>query len=275
MVRGLYDENMTSASKSALVEVASALHIYRNDFILAGGWVPYFLTRQYFDHCGSKDIDLVLRPSVMPRYKSMRQIVERLGYSEVAGNPFRFERQVPSPIDKQMYRVELDFLTEPSAAQEVYPLVKIQHDLRACLIEGSSVVFKLNRRESVEGVLPGDGATSAEIRMASVASCLTMKGLALPRLSDKDSYDIYAVAGFCGGGPNQASQAFLDDLGSAQMEERELNALNNGLNRIRAAFKDADSQGPYAASRFSDQITRTESFMRVSTFLTGLPSMFR
>lgn len=63
----MYDVKMTEASKSALVEVASSLSMYRDDFVLAGGWVPYFLTRGDFDHCGSRDIDLVLRPSVLTK----------------------------------------------------------------------------------------------------------------------------------------------------------------------------------------------------------------
>lgn len=275
MVSVVYDLNMTEASRSALVEIASRLDMYHDDFVLAGGWVPYFLTRGYFDHCGSRDIDLVLRPSIMPRYKSIRKIVEESGYSEVAQNPFRFERYMTSPIDRKEYRVELDFLTEPSAAEQAYPLVKVQQDLRACLIEGSSIVFKFNCKRTVDGVLPGNGRITVEIRMASVVGSLTMKGLALSRLNDKDSYDIYAVAGFHGGGPEQASQAFLNDLGIVRMKTTELSVLNDSFSRIRTAFGDSSSQGPYAVTRFIGQDINVESYMRVNAFLEGLPPVFR
>jgi len=77
----MYDRNQTEASKSALVELCSALNTYKNDFVLAGGWAPYFLTKDHFDHCGSKDVDLVLKPSIMVKYESIRKIVERLGLS--------------------------------------------------------------------------------------------------------------------------------------------------------------------------------------------------
>jgi len=49
--------------------------------VLAGGWASYFLVRGYFDHCGSVDIDFVLRPRVVERYENIKQILERLGYA--------------------------------------------------------------------------------------------------------------------------------------------------------------------------------------------------
>jgi hypothetical protein len=53
----LYDRDLTEASKGALLELCMALSQYRGEFVLVGGWAPYFLTRQHFDHCGSVDID--------------------------------------------------------------------------------------------------------------------------------------------------------------------------------------------------------------------------
>jgi len=77
----LYDPAKTDVSKGALVQLALALRAYRKDMVLAGGWAPYFLTLGHFEHCGSMDIDLVLRPSVMVRYERIREIVvEALRY---------------------------------------------------------------------------------------------------------------------------------------------------------------------------------------------------
>lgn len=77
----MYDRNLTEASKGALVELCMALNQYRDEFVLAGGWAPFFLTKGYFDHCGSVDVDLVLRPRTMTRYSSIREVVSGLGYS--------------------------------------------------------------------------------------------------------------------------------------------------------------------------------------------------
>ena len=91
----MYDRDATETSKGALVELCRALRQYKNDMVLAGGWAPYFLTRGYFDHCGSIDIDFVLRPSIVERYENIKQILERLGYV-ATGSIFRFERHVVS-----------------------------------------------------------------------------------------------------------------------------------------------------------------------------------
>ena len=77
--------------KSALLELGLSLQMYRNDMVLSGGWAPYFITEKYFEHCGSIDIDLVLKTSIMPKYESIRNIVTSLGYVEE--NHFRFERK--------------------------------------------------------------------------------------------------------------------------------------------------------------------------------------
>jgi hypothetical protein len=92
----MYDLDATETSKGALVELCRALRQYRNDMVLAGGWAPYFLVKDFFDHCGSVDIDFVLKPSVVERYENIKQILERLGYRPT-GSVFRFERQVTSP----------------------------------------------------------------------------------------------------------------------------------------------------------------------------------
>jgi len=222
----MYDRNQTEASKSALIELCSALHTYRNDFVLAGGWAPYFLTKDHFDHCGSKDIDLVLKPSVMIKYESIGKTVERLGYKETS-NPFRFEKNVVSLLDKREYRINIDFLTEPHAAEKALPLIKVQEDLTACLIAGSSIVFKFQNENQIEGTLPKGGKTTVAINVVDIVGALTMKGLALPRLIDKDSYDIYAMSGFYGGNPAKASEIYLNHIKKARLSTKEKAQYNS------------------------------------------------
>jgi len=61
----VYERDATETSKGALIELCRALRQYRSDMVLAGGWAPYFLVKGYFDHCGSVDIDFVLKPKVV------------------------------------------------------------------------------------------------------------------------------------------------------------------------------------------------------------------
>jgi len=269
----MYDRNLTEASRSALVELCSALNTYRGDFVLAGGWAPYFLTKDYFNHCGSKDIDLVLRPSIMIKYESMRKIVKRLGYQETP-NPFRFEKKVVSPLDKKEYRIGVDFLTEPKAAKKMFPLIKVQEDLTACLIEGSSIVFKFCCGLEIEGKLPESGKIVTVINTADIVGALAMKGLALPRLIDKDSYDIYAISRFHGGNPDKASESYANHIEKAKLTAKERNTIQLSMSRINQAFKSIDSYGIFAVSRFIGTNINSDVYLRVNTFLKNVRTLF-
>jgi hypothetical protein len=264
----VYDRDATESSKGALVELCRALRQYRHDMVLAGGWAPYFLVRGFLDHCGSVDTDFVLRPRVVERYENIKGILERLGYRST-GSVFRFERKVVSSGTGVEYRVEVDFLTEPEGAERLSGewLASVQRDLKACIIEGCSIVFRHNLEIEVRAVMPNDGEASARFGCADIAGCLTMKGLALYRMKDKDSYDIYAVAGFHGGGPKEASAAFTNALGSIGPGRVTLEALNE----IKDAFASETSQGPTAVARFiGSEDARIDSYQRVRTFLQGL-----
>lgn len=263
----MYDTNQTEASKGALVELALALELYRDDFVLAGGWTPYFLAQKYIEHCGSVDIDLVLRPSIMVRYESIRDIIRCLGY-EPTENPFRFEREIKA-LDGTPFPMHLDLLTEPEARIYVEKYIRVQEDLQAVLIPGCGVVFTFNYTENVEGTLPAGGIGDAEIKTSDIVSTLTMKGLALgrPRKLEKDSYDIYTVAGFHGGSPREAASIFdrlIEALGSGAIPDATVRALD----KIRAGFLSSNSYAALATSRFTEADVSVDASERVSAFLS-------
>jgi len=264
----MYDLDATETSKGALVELCRALRQYSSDMVLAGGWAPYFLVKDYFDHCGSVDIDFVLKPQVVERYENIKQILERLGYAST-GSVFRFERRVTSHRSGTEYKIEVDFLTEPEGAEALPSewLASVQADLKACVIGGCSVVFKHNFEVDLRAVMPGDGEASARLSCANIVASLTMKGLALFRMKDKDSYDIYSVAGFYGKGPNQASEAFMAALNERGLEKTTVDAVAE----LKDAFASPTSQGPSAVMRFiGSEDARNDSYQRVNAFLKGL-----
>jgi len=276
----MYDRDATNISKGALVELCRALRQYRSDIVLAGGWAPYFLVRGYFDHCGSIDVDFVLKPRVIERYERIKQIMERLGYKPT-GSVFRFERLfrsskeygesltwVSTPVE---HKVEVDFLTEPEGAEKLPSdwLTSVQQDLKACIIEGCRIVFNHNFEVELRAVMPGDGEASARFNCADIVASLTMKGLALYRMKDKDSYDVYAVAGFYGGGPQKASTQFAASLKGKEFEK----VTRNALGEIKDAFASVTSQGPTAVARFiGSEDARVDSYQRVGMFLQNLSS---
>jgi len=264
----MYDLDATETSKGALVELCRALRQYRPDMVLAGGWAPYFLVKGFFDHCGSVDIDFVLKPKIIERYERIKQILERLGYRST-GSVFRFERIISSPKTGVKHRVEVDFLTEPEGAERLPEnwLASVQNNLKACIIEGCSIVFQHNFEVELRAIMPEDGEASAKFKCADIVGSLTMKGLALYRMKDKDSYDIYAITGFYGGGPRQASETFMNTIQRKGMSK----TTSNALDEIKDAFASPTSQGPTAVARFvGSEDARTDSYQRVSMFLQGL-----
>ncbi len=247
--------------------MALALGLYRDELVLVGGWAPYFLTKGYTEHCGSVDIDLVLRPSIIVRYESIRDIITSLGY-EPTKNPFRFERELEA-LDGTPFPLHLDLLTEPRAKRHMKGLLEVQPDLPAVFIPGCSIVFAFNYIEICDGFLPSGGKGSAEIRTSDIVGTLTMKGLALgrPRKLEKDSYDIYTVAGFHGGNPYEAATDFrklIETLGDGAIPA----VTDRGLSKIKSGFESPNSYAAQAVSRFLERDVSVDASERVSAFLS-------
>jgi hypothetical protein len=179
---------------------------------------------------------------------------------------------VNSPTTRNLYRVEVDFITEPEGAERLPEewLIPVQRDLKACIIEGSSIVFKYNYEVKFRAVMPGDGEAAAAVYSADIVGSLTMKGLALYRMKDKDSYDIYAVAGFYNGDPKQASKAFIKRIKAKKGPEK---VTSYSLEEIKNAFASATSQGPTAVARFiGTEDARIDSYQRIKAFLESINS---
>ena len=264
----MYDRRRTEISKGALVQLCLALHAYRNDMVLAGGWAPYFLTIGHFEHCGSIDIDIVLRPSVMVRYESIREIVMGLGYVPTESR-FRFEKQLAG-LGNTQFRLEVDFLTEPQAAVNA-GLVTVQPGLDAALVAGSSIAFDFNYEQEVSGTIPGNGKGSELARVLDVVGCVTMKGLALGRAAklEKDSYDVYAVAGFHKGSPTNAAAEF-NRLVSARTKGTLPETTVTAIKRISRGFRSQDAYATLAVSRFIGSDVSADAYARIKAFRSEL-----
>lgn len=267
----MYDTNKTQVSLGVLIEVNEALRQYRDSFVLAGGWAPYFLTQGYFDHCGSIDIDLVLKPKILRRYESIRDSITSLGFRPTS-NPFRFEKEVSEDV-----AVELDFLSEPEALKNIpKEHVQVQEDLNAVIIPGSSIVFKFNFDAEASGRLTDGSELSTDVRVGDTVSMVSMKGHALgrPLKLEKDCYDVYAICGFTRGNPTNSAEEFRTKLRKEQTTRKEKDFVEQALNRIRAYFRSENGRGPNAVSRFYglDEGRRVDSYRRISAFLQNVQS---
>jgi hypothetical protein len=272
----MYDKELTETSKGALIELMLALGSYKNDLVLVGGWPPYFLTCKHFDHCGSIDLDFVLKPTILSKYQSIKEIITGLGYKETQ-NIFRFERTITSNNAKRAFPIHLDFLTEPIAEQYIKDdqLIEVQKDLKACLIDGSSIVFSFNYKEPIKAVIPGNGEAQCDVPIANIVGSLTMKGQAiLGRYKDKDYYDVYALTGFHNGDPKKAAETFSSCLKQVGVDVKQP-LVSSSLGVIKRSFEKVSSVGPSMVFHFiGDNNAITDSYERVNAFIEALEAEY-
>jgi len=237
--------------------------------VLSGGWAPFFITENFFEHCGSVDIDLVLKTTIMPRYESIRKIVTDLGYTEE--NHFRFERTMVSPIDGKNYSIHIDFLCDKC---ELGYLIRPQPDLEAFMFEGADIAFDYNFEKEIEATLPGNGVDSTVVKVLDLPGSLILKGQTLrDRRNLKDAYDIFALTHY-GGGPEQAAQYFNRTFAEAEISAEKRDLARNSLTVIKKKFQDGNSSGSFGVETFSEnRFRRSVVAAQVNKFLENVTSV--
>lgn len=169
--------------------------------------------------------------------------------------------------------VELDFLSEEEALKAIPPgFVRVQEDLSAVIIPGSSVALRSNFEE-VAGTLPDGSELSSRVRVADLLAMTALKGHALgrPRKLEKDCYDLYAICGFTNGDPKSAAQ-FSSNFGSGRISPKDRRFVSEALERIGTYFRTQNSRGPVGVSRFygMSPTRQTDSYQRVGAFLRSV-----
>jgi hypothetical protein len=271
----VYAHAITETSRSALLELGIALNKYHDDIILSGGWAPYFITKGYFNHCGSQDIDLVLRPEIMIKYETIREILEGLGYIPIAYRPFQFTRTIRSHVDGSECGIRLDLLCEKEGTENIDIISgchNVQDDLTACVFDGLSLAFDFNFEQEIETVLPGNrGVTKTTIKVIDLVGSLALKGKAFAeRFNAKDAYDIFALMHYKGG-PGPASEYFKRTVSSKKLSGTNHRLLEQSIMNIEAGFKDKNQRGPFEVESFSEQkYGRDIVAAHVSQFLTKI-----
>ncbi|HUU74674.1 MAG TPA: hypothetical protein VMW63_01125 [Methanoregulaceae archaeon] len=265
----MYAREITETSKSALLELGLSLQIYRNDMVLSGGWAPYFITENYFEHCGSIDIDLVLKTTIMQKYDSISNIVTDLGYVEE--NHFRFIRKVKSPVDGKYYPIHIDFLCDKCDLGYHF---RVQPDLEAFMFEGADIAFDFSFEKEIETTLPDNGIDSMVFRVLDLTGSIILKGQALQgRKNLKDAYDIFALTHYMGG-PKQAAQFFNRTFADKAVSREKRGFARNSLAVIRRKFRDETSSGPFDVETFTEmKYRRNIVAAQVNKFLENLEDL--
>jgi len=233
-----YSAQEVNVCLSVMVELLTILGEYRNNMVLVGGWVPYFLLiEKGREHTGSTDIDLALDFNKISdsTYKTILQLLKKHGYKQ-GNQPFIFNRIIESN-NKTQYKIEIDLPSgEYGGTGRSHRTQKIQ-DIHARKSRGCDLVFQYNFTYSLKKEMPDGSVNELRIKIADVIPFLVMKGMALwERYKEKDAYDIYFTILNYKGGVNKLIKIFNPVKSN--------NLIKEGLGKIGAKFDDINTIGP-------------------------------
>jgi len=244
-----YGTREIEAAKSILVELMQILGEYREQMVLIGGWVPYFLFGS--NHIGSTDIDIAIDKDQISDhvYHSMRENLEHHGYRE-GRQMFQFIKSVKIDAGEAI-EVAIDFLAgEYGGTGKSHRHQKVQ-DLRPRKARGCELALKYNTRITVDGVMPDGVCNTVVVQLSDVVPFIVMKGMALyDRMKEKDAWDIY----FC-------VREFADDRDALVAEFQQVldhGLVIEGLAKIRSKFRAVDQMGPEFVVAFEKLTDRDE-----------------
>ncbi len=263
-----YGTREVEAAKNVLVELMQILGEYREQMVLIGGWVPFFLFGS--GHVGSTDIDLALDKDEIAAdvYHTIRENLEKHGYQE-GTQKFQFIKSVTidsgDPID-----VQVDFLAgEYGGTGKGHRHQKVQ-DITPRKARGCELALAYHTRISVSGRMPNGALNTVDVQLSDVVPFIVMKGMALyDRMKEKDAWDIYYCVKAYANGPEALVQKFREVLTHGLVQE--------GLSKIRSKWLSIDHMGPVHVVTFEELSDREErarlqrdAFERVTALLDQL-----
>lgn len=271
VTRSDYPRDAVEICLSVLAEFMTIVGAYKEDVILIGGWVPYFLFEECRrEHTGSLDIDVALNFKRIDAegYKSILRLLNERGYTQGA-QPFVYHRTVKTPGAREM-TVDLNFLAgEYGGTGKSKRTQKVQ-DIRARKARGCDVAFEHTISVGLKQPMPDGAVNEVIIKVAGVIPFLVMKGMALwDRYKEKDAYDIYFTIQHCPEGIDGLAEIFRPYMSNSLIQE--------GLAKIKDKFKTISSPGPVWVANFLEMDDAEEKagiqrdvFERVNAFLDKL-----
>jgi len=264
-----YSTREIEAGVIAMRDLFTYLRPYRNQIVLIGRWVPYFLIEKYtspdgeYDqHVGSLDIDIALDAFSIPAdaYKTILEILKERGFYHRKDNlgkdiPASFLKKIIFE-DGEEIEVQIDFLAPEYGGAPKRRRHQVIQDMLARKGRGTDIVFDQTEIIHLSGPISSGANIDLDIKVAIVTACFVMKGIALgERTSEKDAYDLYMLARYYKEGP-QSVLSELEKLGSHGL-------MKEALRNIEEQFKDVKSIGPVSMATFMG-ITDKEEYDRTT-----------
>lgn len=249
-IKSDYGSREVEAAQRVLIELVQILGEYKEDMVLIGGWVPYYLFGK--EHIGSTDIDIALDKDKITNdvYATIRKHLDKKGYRQ-GGEQFIFLRDVKID-DGEPITVQVDFLAgEYGGTDKKHCHQAIQPDLKARKARGSELALKYCTTMAVKGKMPSGSTNSVELRVSNVLPFIVMKGMAMyGRDKEKDAWDIYFCIKHVEGGAKELSKQFQGIINHGLVRE--------GLAKIKSKFQSIDDYGPSSVVAFEELQDRAE-----------------
>jgi len=266
-----YGKTEVDACLSVLVELMTVLGEFRDNIVLIGGWVPYFLLEEKgHEHVGSLDIDIVLDFQKISddSYQTILQALKTREYKQ-GKQPFIFYRTITAS-DGRDITVEDDLLAGEYGGTGKSHRTQSVQDVRARKARGCDLVFEHYRPLKVSANMPDGARNEVTIKIADIIPFLVMKGMSIwERYKEKDAYDIYFTFSHYPGG--------IDELVKIFEPFKSNKLVCEGLGKIRARFKNINATGPVWLINFEDfddeeekERLKRDAYERVNTFLDAL-----
>jgi len=268
-VKSEYSTREIEACVIVMRELFTYLKPYRNQIVLVGGWVPYFLLEKYtpsgsgYDqHVGSLDIDIALDAFSIPTdaYKTILEILREREFYHRKDN---LGKDIPASFLKKVIfgdgdeiEVQIDFLAPEYDGAPKKRRHQVIQDMLARKGRGTDIVFDQTEIIRLSGPISTGANIELDIKVANVTACFVMKGIAIgERTSEKDAYDLYMLARYYKEGPESVL---------AEIEKLKNHGLmKEALRNIEEQFKDVKSVGPVSVATFMG-ITDREEYERIT-----------
>jgi hypothetical protein len=264
-----YSPREIEACVIVMRDLFTYLKPYRNQIVLIGGWVPYFLLEKYTpsgsehdQHVGSLDVDIALDAFSIPTdaYKTILEILKDRGFYNRKDN---LGKDIPASFlnkiifdDGEEIEVQIDFLAPEYGGAPKKRRHQVIQDMLARKGRGTDIVFDQTEIIHLSGPISSGANIELDIKIANVTACFVMKGIALgERTSEKDAYDLYMLARHYKEGPESVLSE-LKKMGSHGL-------MKEAIKNIEEQFRDVKSIGPVSVSAFMG-ITDKEEYDRIT-----------
>lgn len=196
-------------------------------------------------------------------YRTIQELLVSRGYTK-GKQPFIFHRTIGDVV------VQVDFLSGEYGGTGGARRHQAFQELKARKARGTDLAFELNTSLEITGKLPGGGADSVEVKVASIVVFIVMKAEALAgRLKEKDAWDIDFCLRNFDGGLDAVVEAFKPHVSHGLVRE--------ALEILSKKYESVDSVGPVFVANFDElgdpedrALRQRDAYERVQYLLTKL-----